>query len=161
MLVHTVKNTKQDTFTTVSGGKGTHGTDAAAHLDEEALDDVGGTEPLPMSFGTDKEGQQFFQIPFQAGDSLGCLALPVSFPVTEATDGFGPVLGLIDELGLRQARLLGRFEFIFQVAQLVRPATLMRHGGPEPAQGFDQTGLTIGGHQFQKLSVQSSTPQVP
>ena len=79
-----------------------------------------------MGFGEIIEGQQFFQIPFQAGDGLGGLPLPASFPVPKATEGLGPVRSLIEELGLGQAGLLRRFEFVFQVTQLVRPATLLR-----------------------------------
>jgi len=39
---------------------------------------------------------------------------------------------LIDEFGLGQTVLLGGFEFVLQVAQFMRPATLMGHGGPIP-----------------------------
>ena len=34
MLVHTVKNAKEYSFTAIAGGKGAHGADSAADLDE-------------------------------------------------------------------------------------------------------------------------------
>jgi len=60
--------------------------------------------------------------------------------------GFGPVRGLADEFGLVQTSRLRGFEFVLQIAQFVRPTALVRHGRPQPAQGLDQTGLTISNH---------------
>jgi hypothetical protein len=57
MLVHTVKDTKKDSLTTAASRKSTHGSDAAAHLDEQAFDDVGSAQPFPMDFRAVKEGQ--------------------------------------------------------------------------------------------------------
>jgi len=82
----------------------------------------------------------------------------MAFPLAEATEGFGAMWRLIDEFGLAQAVLLGSFEFVFQVTQRVRPAALVGHPGPEPAQGLDQTGLAVGDDQFQRLAAQTTTP---
>ena len=71
------------------------------------------------------------------------------------------MLGLIDEFGLLQASLLGGFEFIGQVAQLVGPTALVGHGRPQPAQSPAEAGLTVGSDEFQELSMQAATPQMP
>ncbi len=42
MVVHSVKNTKEDTFATVTRGEGAHGADASAHFDKEPFDRIGG-----------------------------------------------------------------------------------------------------------------------
>ena len=153
LLVHTVKDAKEYSFTAVTGGKGAHGADTAADFYEEAFDDIGGAQSFPVSLGAIKEGQEFFEIPFQAGHSLGGLSLPSPLPLPEQLDCFSPVRSLINEFGLVQARLLGSFEFVLQVAQLVCPAALMGHGRPESANRLGQSDLPIGANEFQELSM--------
>src|SRR5579884_603706 len=56
VLIHTVKNTVKDAFTTAAGGEGAHGADASADFHKESLDDVGGSQSFPMRLRTVKEG---------------------------------------------------------------------------------------------------------
>src|SRR5512142_1164601 len=68
--VHTVKDAKEDSFTAASSGKGAHGADASAHFYKEPLNNVGGAQAFPVGLGTIEEGQEFFQITFQAGNGF-------------------------------------------------------------------------------------------
>ena len=43
-LVHAVKDTEEEPLAAIAGGEGAHGADAAAHLDKESFDHIGGTE---------------------------------------------------------------------------------------------------------------------
>ncbi len=76
-----------------------------------------------------QEGQKFFQVFFETGHGSGCLPLPAALPLTERGDRFGSIGRLVDEFGLVQAGALRGFEFILQVAQLVRPAARGLAGG--------------------------------
>ena len=57
MLVHTIKDAEKYSFTTVAGGKGAPGADAATHFHKQPFDDVGGAQTFPVSGGTGKERQ--------------------------------------------------------------------------------------------------------
>jgi hypothetical protein len=50
VLVHTVKDAKEDSFTATSSGKGTHGANATTHFHKKPFDHVGGAKSFPMSF---------------------------------------------------------------------------------------------------------------
>ena len=161
VVVHPIKDTVKDPFAAIAGGEGAHGADAPAHFYKEPFNHVGSAQALPMHSGAIKECQQFLQVGLQTSDGPGSLSLPAAFPLSEQLNCLSPVVGLIEELGLLQAVSLGRFEFVLQVAQLVRPTPLVGHRWPEPANGFAQAGVPIGGDEFQKLSAQAAVPQVP
>src|SRR6185369_6716813 len=98
---------------------------------------------------------------FQTGHRLGSACLPAAAPLAKTPDGFSAVVGLINELGLFQAGLLRSFEFVLQVAEFVRPTALMGHSRPESSDGLGQTSLSIGGDQYQLLSLKAPVPEVP
>ena len=85
-----------------------------------------------MRLGTVKESQEFFEILFEAGNGFGRQPLPAALPLTEGGDSLSSVGRLVDEFGLFQTGSLGGFEFVFQVAQLVRPAALVGDARPKP-----------------------------
>ena len=60
VVVHSVKNAKEDAFTAVACGEGAHGADAPSYFDKEPFDHVGGAETFPMCLRTVVKGQQFF-----------------------------------------------------------------------------------------------------
>src|SRR3974390_3388830 len=72
VLIHTFKDAVENSFTAAASGESAHGANASTHFDKESFNEVGGAQPFPMSLGTTKEGQQFFQILLQTRDGLGC-----------------------------------------------------------------------------------------
>ena len=52
---------------------------------------------------------------------------------------------MVDKFSFLQASPLGSFEFVLQVAQLVRPAALVGDARPKPLQGLDEPRMAIGG----------------
>ena len=125
LIVHSFKDRIENSFTTGASGKCAHLSDSASDFHKEPLDHVGGPDASPMLFRTSKEGQEFLNVLGQALDGFGSAGLPTFLPFSETLQRFGAVLSLINKFGLLQARPLGSFEFVLQVAQLVRPAALV------------------------------------
>ncbi len=107
------------------------------------------------------EAQLVFDMPPTSAVCPAPLAPPSSRAATELREGLRFILGQVDPLGLVEAGALGGFELVLQVAQFVSPATLLRHGTPEPGNGPGQTRLSIGDHPFQELPLQTAAPQIP
>src|SRR2546430_5047094 len=91
-----------------------------------------------------KKCQQLFQVFLQTGHRTGSLSLPAPLPLLKQLDGCRSMVRLVNELGLLQAVALRSFEFVFQVAQLVRPAALVWHRWPEPGNGVGQAKVAVG-----------------
>src|SRR5262249_25959419 len=104
--------------------------------------------------------QEFFEVFGQAGNGLWSARLPTLLPFIKALLSLFAIGGQVNELGLLQAGALRGFEFVFQVAQFVRPAALLGQTGPEPGQGSDQPGLAVGGYQFQSATLEAAAPQI-
>ena len=55
VVIGTFKDRKENAFTTTSGGKGTHGTDASTNFYKETFDDVSRANAAPVFFRTLEE----------------------------------------------------------------------------------------------------------
>src|SRR5262249_9721064 len=125
LIIHSFKDRIENSFAATASGKGAHLSDTASDFYKEPLDHVGGPDASPMLFRTSKESQEFLNVLRQALDGFGSASLPTLLPFSETLQSFSAVFGLIDKFGLLQAGPLGSFEFVLQVAQLVRPAALV------------------------------------
>src|SRR5262245_17857410 len=114
VLIHSIKDAEKDSFTTAASGEGAHRPDAPPDFNKQSFDDVGGPESFPMSLRRGQEGQEFFQVGFQTGHSVGSLRAPAALPLSEEPNGLGRMNCLIDEFGFLQTVALGGFEFVFQ-----------------------------------------------
>ncbi len=56
MIIHSFKDSIEDSFATASGGEGAHFADPPSYFDEEPFDDIGGAYAFPMLLRTIKEG---------------------------------------------------------------------------------------------------------
>src|SRR3972149_8530433 len=76
-FIHAVENGVDDAVHARDVYKADHGSSAAAHLHEAALDGVGGAQLAPQVPGKAKEGQQLGQVLLQPPDHAGIEPLPM------------------------------------------------------------------------------------
>ena len=55
LIIHSIKDCIENSFTTASGSKGTHGSDPTTDFNKESFNHVGGPDAFPMLVGTVKE----------------------------------------------------------------------------------------------------------
>ena len=56
LIIHSFEDRIENSFTTASSGKGTHGTDPSTHFDKEPFDDIGRAYAFPVLLLAIKEG---------------------------------------------------------------------------------------------------------
>ena len=56
LIIHSFKDSVEDSFATASIGEGAHFADPSSYFDEEPFDDIGGAYAFPMLLRTIKEG---------------------------------------------------------------------------------------------------------
>ena len=114
-------------------GEAGHGAGAAPHLAEGAFDNVGGADLAPVGRRKGIEGQQLYQVPFQAAHRARTPGAPPAPPALRNLLGGLPTRGLIHRRRFAHAGAFLLRHLISEVAQLARPAALQ--GDVRPDQG--------------------------
>ena len=126
-----------------------HGSSAAPHLPEAALDNVGGADLPPVGGRQIVERQQLFQVPFHAGDRARTGGAPLPGPALETPLGFGSALAPIHCRRFPHTRAVPLGLLVGDVPQLMRPTALHGDLRPDPSPRGPQPPRAVGDDQLQ------------
>ena len=146
----------------VRSWKTPHGSCASTYFAEAAFDGIGGTDGLSFIEGRVAEaGEEIVEIVAQAFDGGGVRGFPALSEAAGKGTGLREVRGVDDGVeGSLDGGLVGLFDLVEDVADLVSPAALDRDVWVDGREGGEEAFAAVGADHLEVLSFEAAAEEV-